>query len=362
MKITGLEIAAFSKPYATPISNGKYTYTATNIVTVQVLTDEGVTGLGWAHGGGIVLQTARELADYVIGHDPFNVERIWDRMYLPKVFGRKGLETRAISAVDIALWDIIGKVAGRPLYQLMGGYRDSVRAYVAGGYYGQNPADLGPLRDEVQQKLAKNPGALKMKVGMLSIAQDMRRVELVRELIGPERDLLVDANNAYDRRLALEMARALEAVRAYWFEEPLSPDDLEGCAALADAVDLPIAAGENEYTRWGFRDLINRGRIDVLNADAQVLGGITEWRKVAALASAYHLPVAPHGDQEIHTHLVCGVDNGLIVEYYDSDTNSLAALLLDGRVTMQDGYVRPPQGPGLGISLNYERAAPYRVA
>lgn len=361
MVITGLEARAYAKPYERPISNGLYTYVNTEIVTVELFTDEGISGIGWTHGNNIVLETIRALRLLVVGENPFRVERIWNKMYLPKVFGRKGLTTRAISAVDIALWDLMGKATGHSVSELLGGFREEVPAYMAGGYYVDTTDDEGALRDEVQAKLDRGARAIKMKVGRLGIREDIRRVELVRSVIGDDVDLLVDANNAYRLADAQRMARELERLGCYWFEEPLHPDALRGASELARSVDIPIAAGENEYTRWGFRDLIHAGAADIINPDAQVLGGITEWRKVAAYASAHHIPVAPHGDQEIHVHLVAAVDNGLIVEYYDKGLNTLQDLLIHSDLVFVNGNVRPPSGPGLGVELDYEAAEPYRV-
>ena len=360
MRIRDVEVAFFSKPYETPISNGKYTYHATELVVVQILTDEGITGLGWAHGSQIVFETALLLKPFLVGEDPRNTERIWSNMYLPKVFGRKGMETRAISAVDIALWDLAGKAARTPLYKMLGGYRDAVPFYVAGGYYYETDG-VQRLQEEMRGHLLLEPAGVKMKVGRASVAEDIRRVEAVRQVIGEDVKLLVDANNAYDRIDALRMGRALDRLGAYWFEEPLSPEDAEGSAELARQLDTPIANGENEYTRWGFRDQIAARSSDILNADAQVLGGITEWRKVAALASSFHIPVAPHGDQDIHIHLVAGVDNGLIVEYYEGHTNVLRDEMFHTDIRRQGGLVYPSQKPGLGVEIDMAAGAPYRI-
>lgn len=360
MKIVNVSIDAYSAPHASPISNGKYTYATTDIVVVSISTDEGLTGHGWTHGTRVVIDTLLSLKERVIGEDPFNVERIWEKMYLPKIYGRKGFETRAISAVDIALWDIIGKAAGRPVRQMLGGYRDCVPAYIAGGYYGRDKNHDG-LRAEMRANLAGGAKAVKMKIGAASIAEDVERIDAVREVIGPDVKLMVDANNAYNRLDALRMGRELDRRNIYWFEEPLHPEDLEGSAELCRRLDTPIAAGENEYTRWGFRQLIEGGAAQIINADAQVLGGITEWKKVADIAMAAHVMIAPHGDQEIHTHLVSAVPNGLIVEYYDNNTNSLLRDMFPGHIRLNaDGCVRVPDRPGLGVEIDFEAARKYR--
>lgn len=360
MRITDVQVNAYSKRHETPIRNGKYTYAATNLVFVQVETDAGITGIGWAHGGEIVYTTAKLLVPHLIGEDPRNTERIFGKLYLPKIFGRKGMETRAISAVDIACWDIIGKSANMPLCQLLGGFRDAVPFYVAGGYYYDRDG-IDRLKAEMEGHLALNPTGVKMKIGRATVAEDIRRIEAVRSVVGDGVEILVDANNAYSRSDALKMGRALDRLGVYWFEEPLAPDDVEGSAELARQLDTPIANGENEYTRWGFRDLIAARSLDVVNADAQILGGITEWRKVAAYASAHHLPVAPHGDQEIHVHLVAASDNGLIVEYYEANVNLLRNEMIHRDLRRENGQVYPSRKPGLGVEIDFAAGAPYRV-
>lgn len=359
MKISDLRIRAYSAPYETPIINGKYTYTSTDIVICEVLTDEGVTGTGWAHGADLVVDTMRSLRDRIVGEDPFNVERIWEMMYLPKVYGRKSFATRAISAVDIAMWDIMGKASGRPVRQLLGGFADKVPAYIAGGYY-EKGKDHSGLRAEMQRNLATGAKAIKMKIGLLPIKEDIERIDVVREIIGSDIKLLVDANNAYNRIDAFKMGKELDKRDIYWFEEPLHPEDLEGCAELRRRIDTPIAVGENEYTRWGFKQLIDAGCAEVLNADAQVLGGITEWKKVADLAMASHIMVAPHGDQEIHTHLVSAVPNGLIAEYYDSNTNALLKDMFVSNIRLDaGGNVSAPDAPGLGVEIQFNKIEKY---
>lgn len=361
MFISDVIVKAFSAPYVRPITNGKYTYAATEIVFCELLTSDGIRGYGWTHGTALVIDTLMSLRDRVIGEDPFNYERIWEKMYLPKVYGRKGFATRAISAVDIALWDIMGKVAGRSLHQLLGGHSDKKPAYVAGGYYEEGKGNTG-LIEEMHSNLSSGAKGVKIKIGRNSIAEDLARIDIVRDAIGSDVKLLVDANNSYNRLDAYKMGRELDKRDIYWFEEPLHPDDLDGCAELCRRLDTPIAIGENEYTRWGFQQIIEKNAAQIINADAQVLGGITEWRKVADIASANHILVAPHGDQEIHTHLVNAVPNGLIVEYYNNNTNALLGELFPNHINIdENGLVSAPTRPGLGVVPNFEAAAKYLV-
>ena len=210
------------------------------------------------------------------------------------------------------MWDAIGKEAGRSVHQMLGGFRDSVPSYVAGGYY-QPGKGLDALQKEVADKAAAGAKAIKMKIGAVSLAEDIARVDAVRDAVGPSVAVLVDANNAYDRLDALRMARTLEERAFYWFEEPLDPTISTARRTSCGVRTSRSRWGERVYLA-GFRQLIDGKTADVLNADAEILGGITEWQKCAHYAQAHHIPVAPHGDQEIHVHLVAAVPNGLIVD------------------------------------------------
>lgn len=365
MKITDVIAHAYYTSHEKPISNGLYTYDGTEIIICEVKTDDGISGYGWTRGTcgttNLVVNTIRNLRDRVLGEDPFNVERIWAKMYLPKVYGRKGMEMHAISSLDIALWDIIGKAAGRPLYQMMGGYRPAVPVYIAGGYYLPGKG-IKELQDEMRTNVAKGVHAVKMKIGGASISEDLERIDAVRDAVGKDVDIMVDANNAYSRIEALKIGRELDKRNIFWFEEPLHVDDLEGCAELTEKLVTPIAIGENEYTKWGFKEIIDKHAANILNADAQILGGITEWKKVADLAMSAHIMVAPHGDQEIHIPLVAAVPNGLIAEYYDSNTNGLLhAMFTEKIVPNKDGFIKAPDHPGIGIEIDFEQLEQYRV-
>ncbi len=364
MKITDVRPEYYWMPFNKPVSNGKYTYYGRSMNLCYIDTDEGVTGLGYVGGpmggGGIIHETLKDLKPYLMGEDPFNTEKIWAKMYLPKIFGRKGLEIRAISAVDIAIWDAVGKAVGKPIHQLLGGYTNKIKAYVAAGYY-EEGVSLKDLAAEMERILKLGARAAKMKIGRFSIREDAERVRVARETIGPDVDLLVDANNSYSVPEAIKMARYLEKYDAFWFEEPVSCDDIPGQAAVTAATDIPVAIGENEYTRWGFRDLIDNKCANVFNTDCQVVGGITEWKRVADLAAAYDIPVAPHGDQYLHIHLVAAVPNGLILEWLQQKTGFLGGMFME-ELPMVDGFVSPPNRPGLGVEFNHKAMEKFRVS
>lgn len=362
MKITDITLESYSWPRHTPIRNGKHVYTHSGVNLVTVKTDDGVEGVGLSAAGGPFAQAMidRYKTD-LIGEDPVNVERLWHKMWIPKLTGRRGLTTRVISGIDIALWDLRGKVAKMPLYKLLGGAVDRIPTYIAGGYYEEGKG-LRELQKEMEDNVNMGAQAIKMKIGGVSIREDVERVKAVREAIGPDVKLLVDANCAYRVFEAIQIAKRMEEFDPYWFEEPLPPDDYRGHAQIARATSIPIATGENEYTRYGFRDLIASEGVAILNADAKILGGITEFMKVAAFAQAYDLTIAPHGAQEVHVHLVCAIQNGLLLEFYRDSVDPMWGKIYFETLSLNsDGTVSPSQTPGLGITPNYESLKPYRV-
>lgn len=362
MKITNITTESYRWPRSVPITNGKHTYTHSSLSFVRIHTDEGIEGIGIGRGGEIERVVIDQLKDELIGEDPVNVERLWEKMWIPKLIGRRGLTTRAISAIDIGLWDLRGKIAGMPIYKMLGGFRDRIPTYVAGGYYEEGKG-LKELAKEMEDNLAMGARAVKMKVGAVSYREDAERVKTVRDAVGPDVKVLVDANCAYRYYEAIQLAKRIEEYDIFWFEEPVAADDYSGHRKLAQATSIPIASGENEYTKFGFRDLIAQESVAILNADANILGGITEWMKVAALAQAHHIDIAPHGNQEVHAHLVAAVSNGLILEFYRDSTNPMwGKTYMETLRINSDGTVSPPNVPGLGADPNYKELEKHRVS
>src|SRR5216684_5065725 len=268
MKITAITMQEYRWPRAKPITNGKHTYTHVDYALVKIATDAGITGIGLGHGGEIERAIIAHLAPMLVGEDPIRVEHLWHKMWVPKLIGRRGLTTRAISAIDIGLWDIRAKVARMPLYKLLGGFRNRMPTNIAGGYYEEGKG-LRELQEEMEENVKLGARAIKMKVGGVPMREDVARVKAVREAIGPEVKLLVDANCAYRSYEAIQFATQIEEFDIFWFEEPVMPDDYEGHRKLAEKTTIPIATGENEYTRYGFRDLIEHNAASILNADAK---------------------------------------------------------------------------------------------
>lgn len=340
-------------PRERAISNSILTSTHQSLSVLEVFTDEGVTGVSL---GGKRALIEGPLKKTIVGEDPLLIERLWERMFRgwrkPAVSGEI---FAALGAIDCALWDIAGKVAGQPVFRLLGGFRTEVPAYAAGGYY-EEGKDHGGLADEMREYVRMGYRAVKMKIGGRPVREDLRRVEVVRDAIGPEVDLMIDANNAYSPAEAIQFARAAEPFRPRWFEEPVQPADRAGCAEVARALDTPIAAGENETTRWGFRDLIDAHAVDIVQANTAGCGGISEFRRIAAYASAHHLPICPHGTPLLSIHPMAAASNGLLVEVYPLKHAAFHGFMKPLEVTA-DGALRVPTKPGLGFDFDAERLA-----
>ena len=360
IQITGIKFLRLRFPGKTPRKRNAIIESGggpPEMTQLEVYTDQGIIGRSIPAGEVHIIES--ELLPRIQGENPFFVERIWDRMYR---YNRKpvakGEYIRAMGAVDIALWDIIGKFLALPVYKVLGAFNEKIRVYAAGGYYeeGKTTSDLVK---EMEGYVREGFQAVKMKVGGERLAVDVERVRAVREALGPNIDLLVDANNRWPAYDAIRFGRAVEKYGIYWFEEPVEPDDFAGCAEVKHALDIPIVAGENEFTRWGCRELIQAGSTDILNLDTVVAGGITEYRKIAALASAYHIPVAPHGNPFMAVHLLASTPNTLIMETYPEieSRHNLALPLFP----VKDGYIMAPEKPGLGIDPSPDIIQKYRV-
>jgi len=365
LKVTNVRMETYRWKRKRPIRNGRYVYPHTGLNVIIIETDEGVSGIGL---GGNALEAediCRSITEYlkmyVIDQNPLDNERIWYDMWQPKLVGTRGLTTRIISGIDIALWDIKGKVSNLPLYKLLGGFTDKVPFYIAGGYYEEGKG-LDDLAAEMQASADMGTEAVKMKIGGAPINEDVERVRVVRETLGPRVKIMVDANCAYRYYEAIEIARKIEKYDIYWFEEPVNPDDHKGYELVSRNTAIPVATGENEYTRYGFREFIENRYAAILQPDASIMGGVTEYMKVAAMAQSHDLPISSHGKQEIHVHLVAAIPNGLSVEYFTDTFDPMWKDMFRETLTVDKGFLHPPDRPGVGIELNEEALAPYRVA
>jgi L-alanine-DL-glutamate epimerase-like enolase superfamily enzyme len=357
VKITDVRVKQVSfGRRARPIRNAILTYADQGVSIVEVRTDEGLAGHAF---GGNPHTVEGPLRDAVLGQDPLDTERLWQRMYAGwRKPVAKGDVISSIGAVDIAIWDVVGQALGRPVYKILGGYSDRIRVYAAGGYY-QEGKSIDELVAEMADYVEAGHRAVKMKIGGAPFREDVQRVRAVVEAVGPDVAVMIDANNAWSAHEAIRFGRGVEDLDLFWFEEPVHPDDIAGHIEVRQALDIPIAAGENEYTRFGCRDLIANRAVDVLQADAITAGGITEWRKIAAMAGAYHIPMAPHGDPYMSVHLMGSIPNGLIMETYPTVTGYMAQLVEP--FTVEEGTIKIPDRPGLGLVLDEAAIERHRV-
>ena len=287
MKITSIETISLNNPRATPIQDAT-TETPNNFsgrgqLFVRIYTDEGVEGLGMTYSSpGVKDVVENALMQILIGRDPMDTEKIWnDMLWKVRSYGRKGVALCAISAVDIALWDLKAKFLNLPLYKLLGAYTNSVPVYGSGGWTNLTKSELiQEMTDYVESGIPR----VKMKVGKNfgnCEREDIERVEAVRDAIGYDIALYIDANNGYRKKQAIYMAKEFEQFQVGWLEEPLIPDDVDGMSEIARSTTIPIASGKLEYTKYGFKELIYRGGADIVQPDAGRVGGVTEWIKVA---------------------------------------------------------------------------------
>jgi L-rhamnonate dehydratase len=376
MKITEVEAIHLRLPSIVEECNGTQ-----DALLVKIHTDAGLVGLGEVDSSPHVVQAvfdapyshtiASGLRHLLVGEDPRDIGRLWEKMYRATIYyGRRGPAVHAISGVDIALWDLLGKASGLPVYQLLGGaYWKRIPAY---------SSDLMPFdRREASEraKFLRDAGFTHFKFGWgglgQSEAQDVALIGAVRKAIGDESKLMIDVGLCWDAATAIARARRFEEFRLYWMEEPLPPDDLDGYARLADAVDTRIAAGEESATCWEFRDLMDRGHIDVVQVDVSRAGGLTESRRIAEMARQRNLPCIPHAYSTkvllaASLHWAVSIPNGGLLEYTVEESPLATALtgtgLLREPLRAIDGHVTVPDGPGLGIELDEEMVAKFRVA
>ncbi|MBA2357246.1 MAG: mandelate racemase/muconate lactonizing enzyme family protein [Actinobacteria bacterium] len=349
-------------------------------IVVEVETDDGLVGVGQIHGRPQpeIVRILEAFSPSLVGEDPADHERIWDTLFRSTFSrgiarfeaadgqphfgaGSKPQLMAAIAGIDIALWDVKARAAGLPLYKLLGACRSTVACYASGGYYGADgEADLEGLVAEMAGYAALGFAAVKMKVGGLSLAEDVARVRAVREAL-PEVRIMLDANSAYDVPSAIEAAQAFEPLGIHWFEEPVAWfDPVVGLGRVAAHTSVSLASGERELHRFGCRDLVDHSGIRYLQFDATRAGGITEWLRCAAYAGAHGVLMAPHHDPQIHGHLVAAVPNGYVLEVFPNPVRDpLWSELFVEQPPVVGGELVLGEAPGLGVTLNRDTLARY---
>jgi L-alanine-DL-glutamate epimerase-like enolase superfamily enzyme len=365
MKITKMDIYILRAPdTGRPHWVSHFIVPRANEILVRMHTDQGVEGVGIATSytpiEAAINAFKSGFADHVIGADPLAPEQLYQKIFAltsQRVASEKGWTREAIvritAAVDIAAWDIMGKVAGLPLYRLFGGYRNVVPCYVTCAYY-RDGKDMAELRDEIQMLKAQGHTGFKGKVGGAPLKEDIERMALVREIIGDDKELMIDVNRGWDLATAIEGARLLEPLRPRWLEEPVRwADDRRELKLLAQQTRIPLSAGESELTSYGCRALLEEQAIQILQFDCTMMGGFTEGRKLAALCEFNHVQVAPHHDCFIHAHLVAATPAGCIVESFtDPERDPLQAELFEDPPRIANGWLTLKEEPGLGLKLS----------
>jgi L-alanine-DL-glutamate epimerase-like enolase superfamily enzyme len=361
MKITRVSGELYEIPAHREMRDAVREFSVLNLIFARVETDEGISGLGFTYN--IIPHGAREICSVVTGAinslvrglDPRDHERVWYQMWRGLDWvGRGGIAVLGVAAVDIALWDLKSKIAGLPLYKMLGGARDKVPVYNTDGGWLNHSVEQ--LVNETQQIVAQGFRGTKIKVGKDDPAEDRERIAAVRNVLGPNRRLMVDANERFTHAEAIRRVRMWEEFNLFWFEEPLPAEDILGHAKVKAHTTIPIALGESLFTRQQFESYVVSDGVSILQPDCCRCGGITEWLKVAHMADCHNMQVSPHFVMELHLPLVAAIPNGLFVEYIPS-----LNAVLDEALELEDGYFRPSQEAGLGINWDKDKLDRYKV-
>lgn len=366
MRIEKIETFILKDKLSKSFFFSQWEYSERCICVVKVTASDGTYGWGEGYGPATVLEEGVKLiAPHVVGKNPLENEVIWNHMYRKTLdYARRGVLVASLSAIDIAIWDLKGKILGLPISILLGGaHRTKIRPYATGLYFTnyENPAE--GLVDEAKSYVEQGFKAMKMKVG-LGIKKDVEIVKNIREAIGPNISLMVDSNHAYTLREATELARKIEKYDIGWFEEPISPEFYEQSRELRNRTSIPISGGECEYLRFGFQQLIKNKSVDIIQPDICACGGLTEAKRISAIASANGIDLIPHTwgtSIGIHValHFISNLESipgrmnqpEFLMEY-DQTENGLRDKLTFPKIEMVNGLIDVPTRPGLGIDIN----------
>jgi L-alanine-DL-glutamate epimerase-like enolase superfamily enzyme len=361
MKITHVTTRVLSTPADNPLVVGLNAPTDTReFVTLELGTDQGLVGLGLTFFGGALTPALKvavdALARLVVGDDPTQVEAIAAKLRRAAGnAGPGGIFTLALSAIDIACWDLKGKALGQSVCALLGGWRNRVATYASGALMRPHPVSY--LAEAGPRLMKAGFRQMKMQCGSEpTVTASVERVRVMREAIGPDVDLMCDINQLWSVHHAIDVGRQVEPYHLYWLEDPVAHDDYAGLARVADALPTPVAAGEYHYGIVPFRHLLEARAIDIVMIDLLRVGGITQWMKVAGMAEAFNLPVVSHLIPEIHVHLVAAIPNGLTVEYMPWTLR-----LYEETPTLEGGQLLVPAKPGLGLVFDQTAIKRYAI-
>jgi len=357
IKITGVETDVLKRPPGTPTYDAIHKLGVDNgSVVLRLKTDAGITGwanssFGMIAGGPRVVQAIleHEIKPVLIGMDPAFPRRIRAELWKALEYnGVTGVVQFALAAVDIAVWDILGKSAGMPVYKMLGAYSDRVPVYSMCGWYYDDDTDLSHYKRSLSQAMEQGYHAVKIKVGRDGLDDDIRRIKLAFDVVGKGKRVMVDSNQVFNRNEAQRRGRVYEQMGCFWFEEPLPPHDMEGFAELAQALDIRIATGENLATKYAFVDLITRKGVDVVQPDNRRAGGVTEQIEIAAIADGHNLELASHGGGPTNMNMLLAMPNAIYME-------------TSGARKMVDGAVLAPEEPGMGSEVSEADIRRYKV-
>ena len=367
MKITKVRPHVLEARLSQPFAYSRARYTTRTTMVVEIETDVGLVGWGECYGPAMINAAVVEsLSTLLIGQDPMRGEWIWREIYSRyRDHGQKGSIIQGLSGIDIALWDLKGKFLGQPIHRLMGGpLRSEVRAYATGLYRRDEGRPDLYLAEEAAGYASEGFNAVKLKVGF-GVAEDARVTKAIRDAIGPTVGLLIDANHAYDAVSAIQLGRKIEELDIGWFEEPVPPEDVAGHRQVREALTIPIASGECEFTRFGFRDLITTRAVDIVQPDTCSAGGLSECKKIADFAETYNLRYAPHvwgsgialaAALQLLAVIPSFTPQSLnpvepMLEF-DRTEHPIRQALLLAPIEHRKGIVQIPDGPGLGIEID----------
>ena len=364
MKVARLETSAYCIPTTLPEADGTISWNSTTMLLVEAVADSGERGVGYSYASATAAHVVREhLNDAVVGRPIDDVGAAWRAMVdAVRNVGRPGIAATAISAVDIALWDLKARVAGQALFRLLGPYRQEVPIYGSGGFTSYSEAELA---EQLGGWADEGIPAVKMKIGKdwgTKPKEDVARVEIALRAVGSDTKLMVDANGAYTVKQAIDQAAHFAELGVDWFEEPVSSDQLEQMAFVRQHVPMAVAAGEYGYDPWYFRHMLQAEAVDVLQADATRCLGVTGFLQAAALAQGFALPFSAHTAPTIHAQVGCAAARLINVEYF-FDHVRIERMLFDGTPERIGGCLRPdPDRPGLGLELKRADAERWKVA
>jgi L-alanine-DL-glutamate epimerase-like enolase superfamily enzyme len=357
-KIAKVQVHLVSQPVTGGFTDATRAVETLGFTIVRITTDQGLEGIGVTYhevgGEATKALIERNIAHKLVGRDPLETEVLWSELttYLRGV-GRKGLLFCALSAIDIALWDLKGKIFGVPLYRLLGGNKTHIPVYASGGWTSFSDEELVA---SMKSNVDTGYSMIKFKVGVeggKNINRDVIRVRKVREAVGPNVGIMLDANNCWDAATGVQFANRVRELDIMWIEEPVPADDIPGLARFRRATDIPLATGEHEYTRYGVRDLILAEAADIVMADGARAGGYTEMLKIAALTQAWNLKFSPHAMENIHIHLVSAAPNAPFLERLTM-FEDITAKTFKNVPWPKRGFIDIPDLPGLGLELDLD--------